>query len=130
MRHFNPHSPYGERPSGRNHGSVRSEFQSTLPVWGATGVCRFLKIRESISIHTPRVGSDQNVIDGTVIAGKISIHTPRVGSDFQDFRFQNTKRAFQSTLPVWGVTQDLLDGELHPRISIHTPRVGSDSTNT
>ena len=55
---FNPHSPCGER-----HNSIKSinrnkKFQSTLPVWGATStiICTINYI--FISIHTPRVGSD------------------------------------------------------------------------
>ena len=34
-------------------------FQSTLPVWGATGKLIGIVFREEISIHAPRVGSDR-----------------------------------------------------------------------
>ena len=34
------------------------EFQSTLPVWGATGRRGPRSRRRGISIHAPRVGSD------------------------------------------------------------------------
>ena len=34
------------------------QFQSTLPVWGATGLFRHLGQSAVISIHAPRVGSD------------------------------------------------------------------------
>ena len=33
---------------------------------------------------------------------------------------------FQSTLPVWGATQDFRIGQIICIISIHAPRVGSD----
>ena len=78
-----------------------------------------------ISIHAPRVGSDQQEINrgGSIF---ISIHAPRVGSDHS--RCRNNKqiknfnprspcgerplplpscrrlKKFQSTLPVWGAT--------------------------
>ena len=58
-----------------------SQFQSTLPVWGATdwdttyiGLCL-------ISIHAPRVGSDRPPWVLRDCLRKISIHAPRVGSD-------------------------------------------------
>ena len=54
---FNPRSPCGERQLGDNGMSVPVGFQSTLPVWGATGVRAALAVQE-ISIHAPRVGSD------------------------------------------------------------------------
>ena len=37
---------------------VDALFQSTLPVWGATGRRRAGGVHWGISIHAPRVGSD------------------------------------------------------------------------
>ena len=57
------------------------EFQSTLPVWGATPYHHRQERGDKISIHAPRVGSDRDSflnIDAMII---ISIHAPRVGSD-------------------------------------------------
>ena len=34
--HFNPRSPCGERLAQRDERIAKLEFQSTLPVWGAT----------------------------------------------------------------------------------------------
>ena len=34
--YFNPRSPWGERRCTKSHGKARPEFQSTLPVGGAT----------------------------------------------------------------------------------------------
>ena len=34
------------------------QFQSTLPVWGATAPISGLSVGINISIHAPRVGSD------------------------------------------------------------------------
>ena len=88
--------------------SVRpgGKFQSTLPVWGATGqqykvsglrphfnprspcgerLCLKLDFVPLwlISIHAPRVGSDSGRFISTGVRWDISIHAPRVGSDFQ-----------------------------------------------
>ncbi len=57
---------------------------------------------------------------------RISIHTPRVGSDNCLKLAALAHAIFQSTLPVWGATKFI---DPNPRIgiiSIHTPRVGSD----
>ena len=58
---------------------------------------------------------------------EISIHAPRVGSDQPRKLEDYWTRLFQSTLPVWGATW--ADGVkyLKAEISIHAPRVGSDS---
>ena len=56
---FNPRSPCGERRmTSFPRASLRS-FQSTLPVWGATSTAIITGTRAQISIHAPRVGSDQ-----------------------------------------------------------------------
>ena len=56
--YFNPRSPWGERL--RIAGPERScrQFQSTLPVGGATGRCLIQDKQQRISIHAPRGGSD------------------------------------------------------------------------
>ena len=81
------------------------QFQSTLPVWGATTAQKSEIDAEIISIHAPRVGSDadRHIVQ---IGRGISIHAPRVGSDD-------------------GCDSSLFGLDL---ISIHAPRVGSDST--
>ena len=123
-------------------------FQSTLPVWGATGARRPLGRVALISIHAPRVGSDrQRGLPRD--PPHISIHAPRVGSDSTPapfmpgvWIFQSTLPVwgttgaappdlsstglFQSTLPVWGATQLQVVGRVLGVISIHAPRVGSD----
>ena len=59
-------------------------FQSTLPAWGATVRTNIDICHSAISIHAPRVGSDQKLQHQPVGPGK-----------------------FQSTLPVWGATKCL-----------------------
>ena len=58
----------------------------------------------------------------------ISIHAPRVGSDGRGTGVPPTKRRFQSTLPVWGATEDGHGRGGRVIISIHAPRVGSDAS--
>ena len=78
---FNPRSPCGERPIWGLSGLPEMEFQSTLPVWGAT-----------------------HISFGYRQGGLISIHAPRVGSDLITVTGGDTDYIFQSTLPVWGAT--------------------------
>ena len=56
----------------------------------------------------------------------ISIHTPRVGRDQAGYFFSGTRPQFQSTRPVWGVTDQNKKLTAARFISIHTPRVGRD----
>ena len=56
-----------------------------------------------ISIHAPRVGSDQAATALSTLQG-ISIHAPRVGSDSHRASVLFGWTVFQSTLPVWGAT--------------------------
>ena len=125
-QNFNPRSPCGERLAGYRFYSATKEFQSTLPLWGATGFSIYQVGDLDISIHAPLVGSDETN------GGFCAIHM-----------------IFQSTLPLWGATCRAGGapichkyfnprspcGERHGRvvfigqaltISIHAPLVGSD----
>ena len=79
---FNPRSPCGERRFPFRFCRSWAEFQSTLPVWGAT------------------VGFHADSLEECLI----SIHAPRVGSDGSPPIVPVKSVAFQSTLPVWGAT--------------------------
>ena len=79
-QNFNPRSPCGERRNPRPSSWRRYNFQSTLPVWGATVYTGVYPYWYSISIHAPRVGSDPGLVWGGLVSS-ISIHAPRVGSD-------------------------------------------------
>ena len=81
----------------------RSEFQSTLPVWGGTADSLVGAVDAVISIHPPRVGRDWNGRNGYI-----------------------SQSRFQSTLPVWGGTNALDCVKGWKQISIHPPRVGRD----
>ena len=147
--HFNPRSPCGERLGSYAKSAACLRFQSTLPVWGATGAAHGAStLDQEISIHAPRVGSD---VDSVPTAfSKIRDFNPRSPCGERQWRAVTTLTAtvFQSTLPVWGATlhpvgsrvgcgfQSTLpvwgataarDGYRVPHlISIHAPRVGSD----
>ena len=119
--------PCGERPDDyRKRTAVFFEFQSTLPVWGATLRCQNQSFGDIISIHAPRVGSDADLQPGQI----------------QALVFQSTlpsRGATDSYTPLFGgvfisIHAPLAGGDVHGayhtghrRISIHAPRVGSDS---
>ena len=79
------------------------KFLSTLPAWGATYTAIRPSIFCTISIHAPRVGSDEVRLNGV-----------------------RCNPLFLSTLPAWGATFAGLDKIPSVSISIHAPRVGSD----
>ncbi len=101
----------------------RAEFQSTLPVGGATSVLgvlhtaaddfnprspwgerRYIVVMEVISIlisiHAPRGGSDSLPLLSLAIV-PISIHAPRGGSDEHRRRLQSSPEDFNPRSP-WG----------------------------
>ena len=58
LNDFNPRSPCGERLVKAGVLDRQKQFQSTLPVWGATKLMTSNVSGNYISIHAPRVGSD------------------------------------------------------------------------
>ena len=59
---FNPRSPCGERLKVSEYDLARDEFQSTLPMRGATPLLRLRDCRQGISIHAPHAGSDRYIV--------------------------------------------------------------------
>ena len=127
------------------------EFQSTLPARGATGLPRRLPgLRQQISIHAPREGSDGTASHIFRPSWSFQSTLPARGATASSALsiFRTTR--FQSTLPARGATggplrRGRLDypdfnprsprGErrefgtakgLEKEISIHAPREGSD----
>ena len=101
-------------------------FQSTLPVWGATGgkgkgrrKCKNFNPRSpcgerlfeavatdvnvNISIHAPRVGSDAGCQAGKAQLGHFNPRSP-CGERPTHTTTPSSAQRFQSTLPVWGAT--------------------------
>ena len=78
-------------------------FQSTLPVWGATGERRNAGgCGNDFNPRSPCGERRQDVLH--LPPNQISIHAPRVGSDHIREAAARPGRIFQSTLPVWGAT--------------------------
>ena len=100
---FNPRSPHGERRYLRAHGGCARNFNPRSPHGERQTWFTPLTFTQSISIHAPRTGSDedsasafcslwhfnprsphgerQDYLDGRTEREGISIHAPRTGSD-------------------------------------------------
>ena len=65
IHHFNPRSPYGERPYRYRCEDIPRRFQSTLPLRGATMVPPPFGRGHHISIHAPLTGSDPADLPGS-----------------------------------------------------------------
>ena len=128
--YFNPRSPCGERRSPTRTPLALSLFQSTLPVWGATGPVGPVSPFGPISIHAPRVGSDGTLVErgGRPMAFQSTL--PVWGATCLPRSYTQGKSKFQSTLPVWGATGRDTGSLGASPISIHAPRVGSDEART
>ena len=78
---FNPRFPCGERPWRQRRAGLRSGFQSTLPMRGATGHSSYDGAIGTISIHASHAGSDSRVARTQRLPCGISIHASHAGSD-------------------------------------------------
>ncbi len=110
------------------YASCICQFQSTLPLRGATRLQKQSGMTIKISIHTPLAGSDSLMRFTTCRPRLISIHTPLAGSDPISTRHRrhgrcdfnphspcgerrsdsisiSTPKVFQSTLPLRGATR-------------------------
>ena len=124
--YFNPRSPHGERPSpAAGSAGARSHFNPRSPHGERHRGFIMRRIRECISIHAPRTGSDScpfracprlDLFQSTLPARGA---TPSSGGEFRG-------GAFQSTLPARGATVLSFPLVLLCVISIHAPRTGSD----
>ena len=148
-RYFNPRSPCGERRFLNEVTVDSQEFQSTLPVWGATS-CPWRRCwprpnfnprspcgeRRKLAVSVAATGIFQSTLPvwGATQAGRergghghISIHAPRVGSDDTGISLPRQPIVFQSTLPVWGATPPSGPGTWCPRFQSTLPVWGATS---
>ena len=169
-KYFNPRSPHGERrpPSARASSPKRFQstlpargatsrlgrgrrngrlFQSTLPARGATDALAILIMRNIISIHAPRTGSDSTTATESVppnhfnprsphgerrerrrtaLQSAISIHAPRTGSDKEVNIYGAVYQHFNPRSPHGERLSNIRGFSAHDIISIHAPRTGSD----
>ena len=101
-----------------------------------------------ISIHAPRVGSDLfqplhfapahdfnprspcgerlRCLQEGAVSNPFQSTLPVWGATIDLIEAQAAEIEFQSTLPVWGATRRIAQGQRQRVISIHAPRVGSD----
>ena len=104
--HFNPRSPYGERPSTNVALNSANAFQSTLPLRGAT--CPGSWERRAAGYFNPRSPYGER----------------RITDQTYDYVEQ-----FQSTLPLRGATLQPPAADPQQQISIHAPLTGSDPSS-
>ena len=101
------------------------EFQSTLPMRGATAAARCLLLNEKFQSTLPMRGATFCSWGG-VLRLVISIHAPHAGSDFGMYSAFLPLSQFQSTLPMRGATIRWAWLYRLSKISIHAPHAGSD----
>ena len=77
---------------------ILREFQSTLPMRGATSGCQQQSQQPRISIHAPHAGSDCN-LSRLCPRPAISIHAPHAGSDTDCLRGYNIYPHFNPRSP-------------------------------
>ncbi len=81
-----------------------SQFQSTLPVRGATYSKCDLDNMIIFQSTLPVRGATRHEMDKMKLI-EISIHAPRAGSDYPMDKACSNYKEFQSTLPVRGATR-------------------------
>ena len=126
---FNPRSPGGERPARTLHPRIQRGISIHAPRVGSDDAGAARHAPWHISIHAPRVGSDRIRAPVPGPAG-ISIHAPRVGSDWLHDNTYRQGRVISIHAPRVG--SDWLHDNTYRQgrvISIHAPRVGSDREN-
>ena len=123
---FNPRSPWRERHDYMDLCLHLLQFQSTLPVKGATLNSISTAFVLCISIHAPREGSDLLGFSCRQIH-LISIHAPREGSDGTFPFFVDLIWDFNPRSPWRERPKTFNDKEYTLYISIHAPREGSDN---
>ena len=101
------------------------QFQSTLPVRGATDYAWRVIEEVGISIHAPRTGSDVGSLLPVHGQGYFNPRSP-YGERLPATDRSRLLKLFQSTLPVRGATAVWTGDGCPGFISIHAPRTGSD----
>ena len=102
-KYFNPHSPCGERQEILSSTFEMDEFQSTLPLRGATLDLTFASAGVDISIHTPLAGSDRPYTSSPKYSLLFQSTLPLRGATAEQLLRLQTN-SFQSTLPLRGAT--------------------------
>ena len=103
-RYFNPRSPDGERHIAISRQLWWTQFQSTLPGWGATSTSRSTSptTKSNFNPRSPD-GERRSRAVGTTSSAYFNPRSPD-GERPAAMTFRNSSRVFQSTLPGWGAT--------------------------
>ena len=104
------------------------EFQSTLPVWGATILAAGGSANDFYFNPRSPCGERQLITSKSRPGKSFQSTLPVWGATNQSEAVLSALIVFQSTLPVWGATKVPPIPPPERGISIHAPRVGSDST--
>ena len=122
---FNPRTPCGVRHNAITATHMVKIFQSTHPVWGATGQGgRPAKGLPHFNPRTPCGVRPDTANTAMEPFGFQSTHPVWGATDHQ--RRHHRPELFQSTHPVWGATYIVSYFACNCNISIHAPRVGCD----
>ena len=113
--------------NGRAAGNrANQRFQSTLPLWGATGVRIFAPgVQPDFNPRSP-CGERQHQLPGGVQIVMISIHAPLVGSDTTSVTTVIMPKYFNPRSPCGERLPLSFPVSCWHNISIHAPLVGSD----
>ena len=124
---FNPRAPCGARPKRLSGFSTNHLlFQSTRPVWGATGTSCTVTGRTAKFQSTRPVWGATMVKDALDEYEDISIHAPRVGRDRESISRLETLSHFNPRAPCGARQKYWMARTKRISISIHAPRVGRD----
>ena len=122
--YFNPRSPCGERLGVGDQLTALEEFQSTLPLRGATRFKLDSTICMTISIHAPLAGSDPDNLINPPSNRNFNPRSPC--GERQVARAAMTfLKKFQSTLPLRGATPAVPDGRESGRFQSTLPLRGA-----
>ena len=125
---FNPRSPHGERLQRDYHGALDIVFQSTLPARGATADRILSNMRQIISIHAPRTGSDTALVTDKTLTLEFQSTLPARGATLQTAADFQDSRNFNPRSPHGERRGQRRESVPAHQISIHAPRTGSDNT--
>ena len=126
LKHFNPHSPCGERRQEREKTrGTSAHFNPHSPCGERPVMVIAIPLTNCISIHTPHAGSDHRFQAHGVHVLLFQSTLPMRGATFHSTT-SSPNLIFQSTLPMRGATHTANHPAIYPVISIHTPHAGSD----
>jgi len=122
---FNPRPPSGERLKVVTYDAVYGKFQSTPPEWGATTATQSQLKFYQFQSTPPEWGATRQDIRIQVLS-HVSIHAPRVGSDNASVKLVKYDTCFNPRPPSGERHASTAALWLSLAVSIHAPRVGSD----